>query len=123
MSSRFRFFAALMLIIILASAAYAFADANVVQESGAGDGFAAISGYTTGAIHYSLTAANPQTVDSVSFTLTPTAGASAPTVVKVWINDTGSWTNCTLSTGTWTCSFSSPISVATAVKLRVVAAQ
>ena len=122
--SRFytRLLPVMMLLLILAAAAFAFADANVVSESGAGDGAGAISGYTVSAIKYNLNATNPQTMDSVQFSLAPTAGAGAPTTVKVQLNAAGSWFVCTLAAGTWTCNLSGA-SVATANNLRVVAAQ
>ncbi len=122
--SRFytRILPALMLVLILATAAYAFADVNVVPETGAGDGAGAISGYTVTAIKYNLNVTNPQNIDSVQFTLTPTAGASAPTTVKVQLNGGGSWYNCTLGGSTWTCALTGA-TVVGALNLRVVAAQ
>jgi hypothetical protein len=117
-----RFLPALMLVLILAAAAFAFAAANVVPESGAGDGSGNITGYTVSAIKYNLNAATPSTVDSVQFTLTPTAGAGTPTAVHVQLNGGGSWFNCTLAAGTWTCNLTG-ITALNATALRVVAAQ
>ncbi len=109
---------ALMLSVVF----YAFAAANVVPESGAGDGSKDITGYTVSAIHYNLNTTDPSLIDSVSFTLTPTAGAQAATTVKAQVNTT--WSNaCTSSGTTWSCTFASGVNVASAATLRVVSAQ
>jgi hypothetical protein len=117
-----RFLPVLVLVMILFAVGFAFADTNLVNESGAGDGQNAISGYTVGAIRYNLNAATPTSIDSVQFTLTPTAGAGAPTTVRVQLNGGGSWFTCTLSAGTWTCPLTG-VTVLAATQLRVVAAQ
>lgn len=112
-----------MLILVLVSAAYAFADTNTVPDTNAGDGAGTISGYTVSAIKYNLNTTNPQNIDSVQFSLTPTApGASAPTTVKVQLNGAGSWFTCTLSAGTWTCNLTG-VTVVSSTNLRIVAAQ
>lgn len=113
----------LALALILGASSYAFAAANTVPVTGAGDGSGTISGYAAGSIHYNLNTNNPSLIDSVSFTLTPldpTAGA--PTAVKAQIDTT--WADsCTLTSGTWTCTFTGGVSVLNAASLRIVAAQ
>jgi hypothetical protein len=118
-----RFIPAIMLVLILAAAAFAFAAANVVPETGAGDGSGTISGYTVSNIHYNLNAGNPANIDSVQFTLAPTAGAQAPTSVRVQLNGAGSWYTCNLAAGTWTCPLGAGFTVLSATNLRVVAAE
>lgn len=118
-----RFLPALMIVLILTTAAFAFAAANVVPETGAGDGSGTISGYTVSAIHYNLNGTNPANIDSVQFTLAPTAGAGTPSSVQVQLNGGGSWYTCTESSGTWTCSLGAGFTVLSANNLRVVAAQ
>ena len=117
-----RLLPAIVLIMILFAVGFAFADTNLVDESGAGDGQNAISGYTVGAIKYNLNVTTPTSIDSVQFTLTPTAGAQAPTTVRVQLNGAGSWYTCTLSAGTWSCPLTG-VTVLAATQLRVVAAQ
>lgn len=117
-----RFLPALMLVLILATAAFAFAAANVVPETGAGDGSGTISGYTVSNIHYNLNATNPANIDSVEFTLAPTAGAGAPASVQVQLNGGGTWFSCSLAVGTWTCNLSG-VTALNATNLRVVAAE
>jgi hypothetical protein len=112
----------LILVLILAAGVYAFAAANTVPESGAGDGSGTISGYTISAISYALNATTPTNIDSVSFTITPTGGASAPTTVYAQLNGGGSWYSCSLAAGTWSCALSGQ-TVLAASNLRVVAAQ
>ncbi len=118
-----RLLPALVLVMILFAVGYAFADTNSLNESGAGDGQNAISGYTIAGIRYTLNAAAPTTIDSVEFTVTPTAGASAPTTVRVQLNGAGSWFSCTNIAGTtWSCNLTG-VTVLAATQLRVVAAQ
>ena len=115
----------LALVAVLATAAYAFAAANVVAESGAGDGANTISGYTIGDVTYTVNPSDPSQLTGVQFSVTPTAGAAAPTTVMAKLESTGStWYNCvnTVSTNLWTCA-TPGIMVVTADELRVVATQ
>jgi len=123
-SFKVRFILATMFILFLSTSAYAFASANTVAVSGAGDGSAAISGYTVANIRYILDGPNPAAINSVTFSVTPTAGAPAPTQVKAKLGTSSStWFTCSLSASTWTCPVGGVISVATADEIRVVAAQ
>jgi len=118
-----RFLPAIVFVLVLFAVGYAFADTNSLEESGAGDGQNAISGYTISAIRYTLNATTPTTIDSVQFNVAPTAGAQAPNTVKVQLNGGGSWYPCTNTAGTtWSCNVSGA-AVLTATQLRVVAAQ
>jgi hypothetical protein len=123
--SRFytRLLPVMIIVLILAAASYAFADANTVENSGAGDGQGTISGYNITAIRYTLNTTTPTDVDSVQFTVTPLGGASAPTTVKVQLNGAGSWFSCSNTSGTtWSCTLTG-VTAAGATDLRVVAAQ
>lgn len=122
-SYKVRSFGMLALILFLAPAIYGFAAANVVPESGAGDGLGTISGYTISTIRYTLNATNPRNIDSVGFNIAPTAGASAPTTVTVQLNDAGSWFSCSnVSGNNWSCTLTGQ-TVLDASSLRVVAAE
>lgn len=113
----------LILVLILSAAVYAFAAANTVDESGAGDGQAAISGYQITSIRYTLNGTTPTTIDSVQFNVVPLAGAGAPTTVYAQLNGAGSWYTCTNTAGnTWSCTLSG-VTAQAANQLRVVAAQ
>ncbi len=121
---RIRYFAMLVLIMIFASSAYAFAAANVVPETGAGDGANTISGYNVTNVTYALNAVNPANLDTVSFALAPTAGAGPATTVKVQLVTGGAWFNCTTpgASRNWDCSTAGVTALA-ANNLHVVAAQ
>jgi hypothetical protein len=111
----------LLIVLVLSMAIYAFAAANVVPASSAGDGSGAISGYTVSTIHYVLNAANPGNIDSVTFTLStaPAAGGS----IKISL-DGANWYSCTNVTTTITCVTTAPqATVLLATNLRVVVAQ
>jgi len=118
-----RIFILVLLALVMAASTYAFAAANTVPTSSAGDGQGAISGYTISNIHYTLDAANPALLSSVAFTVTPAAGASAPATVTVQFAAGGAWSTCTNTAGTsWSCPVTG-ITALAAENLRVVAAQ
>lgn len=102
----------------------AFAAANVVPETGAGQGAGTISGYTVTNVTYGLNT-DPTVVDSVSFDLAATSGAGTPTTVKVRVVTTGNWYTCTAGTPpAWSCDVSADsIQVSTMDELNVVAAE
>jgi hypothetical protein len=116
---RNRYFLAAVAAAVVAPAAYAFTAANTVPASSAGSGSGAISGYTVSSVSYTLNGANPQNVDQVAFTISPTSGT-----VKAQVVSGGSWYACTNSSGSVTCATTSPQATAAAVnQLTVVAAQ
>jgi len=115
-----RYLAIFALVLILAGATYAFAAANTVPTSKAGDGNGVISGYIVTAVHYTLNGTNPATIDSVSFTLdaAPVSGST----IKIKLVAAGStWYNCTNTTTSVTCT-TTGASVTTANSLEVVIA-
>jgi hypothetical protein len=123
LNSNIRLMAIFALALVLAGATYAFAAANTVPASKAGDGSGAISGYTVSTIHYNLSAANPGNIDNITFTLN-----SAPAVgstIKIKLVAAGStWYSCTFVTTTVTCANGSTLgaSVLTSDSLEVVVA-
>ena len=111
----------LLIVLILSMAIYAFAAANVVPASSAGDGSGAISGYTVSAIHYVLNATNPGNIDSVTFTLS--VAPAAGNTIKISL-DGATWYSCTNVTTAVTCVTTAPqATVLLATNLRVVVAQ
>jgi hypothetical protein len=112
----------LALALILAAAIYGFAAANVVPETGAGDGSGNISGYTISNVDYTLDGADPGQIVGVAFDVDSTSGtAGAPSEVHITLNG-GSWVSCTNTSGsTWSCTVS--VTVASASSLRVVAVE
>jgi hypothetical protein len=121
----FHLFAMFALALILATAAYGFAASNTVPTTNAGDGSAAISGYTVSAVHYTLNATNPANIDSLSFTIAPAVPAGGTVEVKLVAAGT-TFSGCTVTGGTSvTCPSSGTLGVTAlaADQLRVIAAQ
>lgn len=109
-----------MLSLLLSAMVFAYAASNTVPATSAGDGSNTITGYTVSNVKYNLDNTNPQLISSVQFTMT---GAAAPTTVKVKLVATGgSWYDCSLAAGTWTCT-TTGATVLAADQLTVVAAQ
>jgi hypothetical protein len=118
-----RFLAIFALVLVLAGATYAFAAANTVPTSKAGDGTGVISGYTVSAVHYNLNTTNPSTIDSVTFTLNsaPVAGST----IKIKLVSAGTtWYTCTNVTTAVTCNNGTTLgaAVSTSDSLEVVIA-
>lgn len=110
-----------LVVVVLAVSAYAFAAANTVPDSKAGAGSGVVSGYTVTSINYNLNATDPTVLDSVDFTL-----SAAATTVKIKLVAAGTtWYDCSLVSGMdWTCDTTTPsISVGTIDQLDVVAAE
>ena len=108
-----------LVILAIAGSAYAFAAANTVPDTKAGDGLGVVSGYTITDVVYTLNATDPSTLDSVAFDL----GAAAATgKVNAQLIASGSWYTCVLDTGTvWICD-TSGLLAESIDQLRVVAA-
>ena len=115
-----------LVVLTIGSITYAFAAANVIPETGAGDGTGTISGYTVSNITYTLLSSNPTKLEQVSMDIVATAGADAPTDVRITVDGGSTWVTCSGPSGnTWTCAFStgSEPSVSAVSNLQVVAAQ
>lgn len=106
-----------ILVTIISATAYAFAAANTVPATKAGDGSGTISGYTVSNIAYNLNVTDPSTIDSVDFTLSAAAVAA-----KIKLVAAGStWITCTVVTGNdWTCD-TTGTTVVSVDQLRVIA--
>ncbi len=90
-----------ILSLALTAGTYAFAAANTVPASNAGDGNGAVSGYTVSNIAYDInTDSDPTDVDSVSFTLSANAGQ----VFAKLVASGSTYTSCTGGPLNWTCA-------------------
>ncbi len=100
----------------LGTGAYAFAASNTVPTSYAGSGNGTISGFTVSAVVHHLDSSNA--IDYSTFTLNQSA-----TTVKAKLVAAGStYTACTIASGTSaTCTYGTPVVVATADQLDVIA--
>lgn len=115
----FRRLAFAAVLAVVAAASYGFAASNTVPASRAGDGSAAVSGYTVTNVHYTLNSINPQQLAAITFTISPAVPASG--TIRVSTDGGATWTApCTTGTSI-TCT--STASVASITGLRVVAAQ
>ena len=106
-----------LFVTVLAASAYAFAAANTVPDTQAGDGSGTISGYTVSNIVYNLNSSDPSALDSVDFTL---SAAAANAQIKL-VSAGSTWYTCTVVLGNdWTCA-TSGATVVSMDELRVVA--
>jgi hypothetical protein len=119
-----RLLVVVILTLIVAATVYGLAAANVVPESGAGDGANSITGYTVTNVTYTLDT-TPYNLSKVTFNINPTSAAQAPVTVKVALVDPPvTWYACTVGTSpSWSCTFSPAVPITPTNKLRVVAAQ
>lgn len=122
MKKRISLAAIIVVALVLSVTTYAFAASNTMPTvSSAGDGEVTISGYTIGTPHYTLGAADPSSITSVSFTIAPLSGSTAPATTKVQLVSAGTWFDCTVASGTATCAITG-VTVLDADNFRVVAA-
>lgn len=120
----FRFVIALIFVLVLSATAYAFAAANTVDASKAGDGAGTIAGYAVTAIKYEHDTDRTK-IKKVSFVINETAptnvyarftdSPTAPTVFGDWS------TICTLTTGRYACDFGTAVEIVGMKALQVVA--
>ena len=109
-----RYVLAALLAAIVAVAGFAFAAANTVASSNAGDGSGTVAGFNVTNISWDLNDADPLSVDDVTFDLDVAANE-----VRVRVTESGtptSWTapaDCTGGPTTFTCDVTG-LSVSTA---------
>jgi hypothetical protein len=108
-------------VLILSTTAYAFAAANVVPASSAGEGSTAISGFNVTNVHYNLNSTNPGTIDTVTFTIAPAFPAGGTITIQLVAG--GSWYPCAVAGGTNVTCTTTGAPVSTAATLHIVIAQ
>ena len=109
-----------LLVLIFAMAAFAFAASNTVPVSYAGEGVSVTSGYIVTNVAYNLNGTNPANIDSVTFTL----NAAASSVEIRLVTPAGTYYSCTNTSGfNWSCdtTVTTQATVAAANELRVIA--
>ncbi|RLT42368.1 MAG: hypothetical protein DWI57_05680 [Chloroflexi bacterium] len=125
-----RFVTAFIFVLVLSATAYAFAAANTVDASRAGDGAGVISGYNITSIVYTHVSGNPTKIASVAFNVADkdSANTDSDKVYARFTDASGgaipgvAWTTCTFSSSKYSCSFPSPfVDVVGVFKLQVVA--
>lgn len=112
-----KMFVAVLMVLVFATAAFAFAATNTVPATYAGEGASTTSGYVVTNVVYNLNATTASNIDSVTFTLD-----AAASTVKVRLITTGSYYACTNSGLNWTC-LTAGVTVAAADELRVIASE
>lgn len=119
-------FTVLLIVLFGALSIRGFAASNTVDGSAAGDGSAAVSGYTLSDIVYTSLLADAGKLTSVAFTVLPTAGAGPAGTVRISLDAGATWVACTNTGGNnWTCAFpggSEPF-ISSLGSLRVVAVE
>jgi len=108
-------------MLILSTTAYAFAASNTVPASNAGEGSNTISGFSISAVHYTLNSSNPATIDTVTFTISPSLPAGG--TVTVQLVGGGAWYPCSVSGGTNVTCTTTGAPASTANNLHIVIAQ
>ena len=118
---RFLGIAAVAGAIGLAGSAYTNTN-TFTAEPKAGSGSQTISGYEVSDVHYNLNATNPESIDSINFTLDSAPGASA--TIKYRLADGSSWSaNCTATAASVAaCAAPAGSTVAGTTNLTVVVA-
>ncbi|MDX9865161.1 MAG: hypothetical protein RBT34_10185 [Anaerolineaceae bacterium] len=109
----------ILIALILTVATFAFAAANNVPTSNAGDGDEVISGYEITNVHYALNTTNPDTIQTVTFDISP----DTATDIQIKLVDGGIWIDaCSNVSGAVTCNVAGAVTALDADLLRVVAA-
>ena len=103
MFRNFKVILVVLVVLVLAGGAYAFAAGNTVPPSAAGYTANVVSGYTVSNIVYDLDKDNPINVDNISFSIAPTTSGD-PVAKTVYLQTalSGPWTTCVVSTDTTT---------------------
>jgi hypothetical protein len=115
--------------LAIAGGAYAFTASNTVPASTAGAGAGAVSGYTVSSLHYTLNAATPGNIDSMTFVVSPVipSTGTGKVIVQAVLSTGGPYAyTCTTDTAgaNVTCPTTSPqLTAALLTSVTVVAAQ
>ncbi len=105
---------AFVLAGVLAVGAYAFTASNTqAEKSGAGANVAAVSGYKTSNLHFTLTGGTATKAEFTAEAIAGEANAKEAEINVVKTAGTSAWTHCVLTTpGTsalFTCTFGTPL--------------
>jgi hypothetical protein len=117
MSKSIKFIVVWCFIAALTGTTYAFASSNTQSSSQAGDGLAAISGWTVSDIAYQL-ASDPSKIEAVSFSLDRPAGT---VLVRLGTADSQYHACVDVGSNRWQCDIAPGLDVSSADQLRVIA--
>jgi len=126
MFRNFKVLLVVLVLIVVAGSAYAFAAANTVPDSAAGYKANTVPGYTVTDIVYDLNASDPTLVDKITFKVGPSSGTVEAAIVKLQTTASG-WKDCTLGAAVAhvipvTCTYADPtLALVDIVALNIVA--
>lgn len=103
MFRNFKVLMVIMLVFVLIGSSYAFAAANTIEVSNAGQGDVPVSGYEISDLVYNLNATDPTKVDTIVFNVTPDAAGvtkNAAEVVYLLADSSAAWIQCTVGAPT-----------------------
>lgn len=115
----------IVLVAVLVAVGFAYAAANTVPVTGAGDGTNTIAGYKVTGVHYNLDTTDPSMIASVDFMLSRlNSQSNSAETVSIQLLSGGDWYPCSIPSGSnnWLCTIGD-VSVFAPISLRVVAAQ
>ena len=127
MLRKFKVLLVALVVLLVACSTYAFAAANTIAPSAAGYLASTVSGFDITNVIYDLHTGNPTLLDKIIFNIAPQV-VLAGDAVSVYISTTTvpdfSTSTCVIVPGTptvATCTFTAPITVASVVKLDIIA--
>jgi hypothetical protein len=129
MLRNFKVILAVLVVLVLAGAAYAFAATNTVDNPG-NVGYKEsnpISGYTIGTVTYDLVDSDPTLLKGISFPITPTDATTVKINVAAGTTKNFDASKCVNTLGSVTCTFINteatpiPIEVLSVGQLDIVA--
>src|SRR5215216_7552018 len=74
MFRNFKVLLSVLVVLVIAGSAYAFAAANTIEASSVGSGTSTVSGYVISNVEYNFAAGDPTEVASIEFDLDKAAG-------------------------------------------------
>ena len=123
MFRNFKVLLSVLVVLVIAGSAYAFAAANTIEASSVGSGTSTVSGYVVSNVEYNFAAGDPTEVTSIEFDLDKAAGT-----VKIQLDSTAvtgdtdwDWAPCTISTLHVTCTPSATLLTSAIKNLNVAA--
>ncbi len=106
MFRNFKVLLLVLIVLVIAGSAYAFAAANTIPDNNVGSGVSTVSGYVISNIEYNFAAGDPTEVATIEFDLDKPAGT-----VKIQLDATAvtgdtdwDWATCAISTLHVTCT-------------------
>ena len=124
MLRNFKVLLLVLVVVVIAGSAYAFAASLTgIPDSKAGTGAGTVSGYAVSAVAYTFNTSDPTNLDSVTFTLddvATTAQIEVDTVGAVWYDCVDA--DLTGANNVWTCDTTAPQATSAAMNTLTIVA-